>query len=37
MCDINKLILLKWKYYITEDKMNVFDLGNRMEHYILRL
>lgn len=37
MCDINTLILLKWKYNITKDKMKVFDLRNRIEHYIIRL
>lgn len=37
MCDISKCMLLKSKYNITKGKMNLFNLGNIIEVYIIWL
>lgn len=35
MCDISKRMLLKSKYNITKGKMNLFNLGNITQVYII--
>lgn len=37
MCDISKPRLLKLKYSVTKDTMNLFILGNKVENYMIRL
>lgn len=37
MCDISKCMLLKSKYNITKGKMNLFNLGNITQVYIIWL